>query len=119
GLLFGKPANRGAAPNHGIVVLDFSGARAGDQSSEGSASDAGKWKIDDIRVTKEVIEKRFNSFQRVGSPELEKHYSHPPYCIHHPSRSLRKQAMLLKIGRVRQMGREEKIVQPLSLNYKI
>jgi hypothetical protein len=110
GLLLGEAPNRGSASYNRVMMLNFSGTGAGNEFRQRSASDAGEWKIDNIGVAKQVIQEGLNRLQRVGSAKLEKHYSHTPYFIYHPPRSLGKQAMLLKLGRVRQMGRYYEVV---------
>ncbi len=55
-------------------MLNFLGTRAGDQSGQGPAADAGEREIDNIGIAEQVEKKRLNGIQRVGSAELEQDY---------------------------------------------
>jgi hypothetical protein len=59
-------------------MLNLAGAGGRDQLGQGLAPDAGKREINDIGVAKEVVQKRFDRFQRVGSTELKENYPHTP-----------------------------------------
>lgn len=89
-LAFSEPPYRRTAPDHGIVVFNFSGAGGGDQFGERTAPDAGEREVDDVRVAKQVIKKRLDGFQRVGSSELEQNYPQTPLGLRHPHRFPRK-----------------------------
>ena len=71
GLAFGIAADGRASADHRIMVPHFVGTGAGDQFGEGLAADASKREINDIRVAEEIVKKRLDGFQCVGSAELE------------------------------------------------
>ena len=71
-------------------MLDLLGARAGDQFGERTAPDAGEGKVNDVGIAKQVIKKRLDGLQRVGSSELEQNYPQTPLGLRHPHRFPRK-----------------------------
>src|SRR5262249_7029650 len=75
-LLLGETPYGRSAADDGVMVLNFSRARSGNQLGERLAPDAGKAKINDIGVTKEVVKERLNGFQPVGPTKLEQNYPH-------------------------------------------
>ena len=89
-LLLGEFPNWRAAPNDGVMMLHFLGARTGDELGQWLASDPSEGKVNNIWIAEKVVEKRFDCLQRFGSTELEKHYSHTPHCLTHPPWSLKK-----------------------------
>src|SRR6476659_9940475 len=72
------------------MMSDFFGAGGGDQLGERAAPDAGEREVNDIRVAKQVIKKRLDGFQRVGSSKLEQNYPQTPLGLRHPHRFPRK-----------------------------
>src|ERR1700730_2104528 len=72
-----------ASSNGGVVVLYLACACGGNQFGQGFPSDAGEREVNDIGVAEEVVQKRFNRFQRVGSTELKENYPHTPCCARH------------------------------------
>ncbi len=67
-----------ASADGGVVMLHLAGARGRDQLGQGFPPDAGKREVNDVGVAEEVIQKRFDRFQRVGSTELKENYPHTP-----------------------------------------
>ena len=72
------------------MMFYFFGAGGGDQLGERAAPDAGEREVNDIRVAKQVIKKRLDGFQRVGSSKLEQNYPQTPLGLRHPHRFPRK-----------------------------
>ncbi len=85
-LTFRKAPDGRAAPDYRIMVLDFFSAGGGDQLGERTAPDAGEREVNDVRVAKQVIKKRLDGFQRVGSAQLEQNYPQTPLGLRHPHR---------------------------------
>src|SRR5271165_361042 len=82
-LLFGVPPDRRASANSGVVMLHLARARSRNQLGQRFAPDAGEREVDNIGVAEQVIQKRFDRFQRVGSAELKENYPHTPWCARH------------------------------------
>src|SRR5258708_14503558 len=82
-LPFRMPPDRRASADGGIVMLDLTCAGGRDELGQGFTPDAGKREVDDVGVAEEVIQKRFDRFQRVGSTELKENYPHTPCCARH------------------------------------
>ena len=59
-------------------MLHLARARGRNQLGQGFTADAGKREVDDIGIAEEVVQKRFDRFQRVGSTELKENYPHTP-----------------------------------------
>src|SRR5579859_8087923 len=74
-------------------MLDFARARGRNYFGESFTPDAGEGKVDNVGVAEEVVKKRFDRFQRVGSTELKENYPHTPCCARHFPRIPRTQAM--------------------------
>src|SRR5689334_19166736 len=77
-LLVGESPDRGSAPDHRIMMLDFTSPGGRNQLSEGFAADAGEGKVDNIGIAEKVVKKRLNRLQRVRSAKLEENYAHLP-----------------------------------------
>src|SRR5205823_1088271 len=90
------------------MMLNFFGARAGNQLGQGLTAEAGEREVDDIGIAKKIKKERFDSVQRVGAPELEQNYTYSPYWVHHPQGFLAEQSILLKIEKVGQRGDVER-----------
>jgi hypothetical protein len=60
------------------MMVDFFGARGGNQLRQRASPDAGEREIDDIGIAKEVEKKGLNGIQRIGSSELEQDYPQTP-----------------------------------------
>ena len=71
------PDGRAAADGR-VVVLHLARAGGRDELGQGLASDAGKREVNNVGVAEEVVQKRFDRFQRVGSTELKENYPHTP-----------------------------------------
>src|SRR5207245_10222183 len=78
GLTLGEAPDGRAAANHGIVVLNFFGTRAGNQFSERAATDASEREVDDVGIAEHIKKKRLDGFQRMGTIELAQNYPHTP-----------------------------------------
>src|SRR3984885_10648321 len=75
--------NRGSSPNGRVVMLHFACASGRDQFGQRFSPEAGEGKVNNIGVAKEVVQKRFDCFQLVGSTELKENYPHTPCCARH------------------------------------
>src|SRR4029077_2160733 len=102
GLLFGKPADGRASADDRIMMLNFFGARAGNQLRQRLSAQAGEREVDDIGIAKKIKKERFDCVQRVGAAELEQNYTYSPCWVHHPQSFLAEQRILLKIEKVGQ-----------------
>jgi hypothetical protein len=73
------------------MVLNFSGAGAGNQLGERSSANAGKWKVNDIGIAKQIKKKWLDCFQRVRSAKLEEHHTYTPCWVSHSPGFLKKE----------------------------
>jgi hypothetical protein len=53
------------------MMLHFARAGGGNQFSQCFTADTGEGKVNDVGVAEEIVKKRFDRFQAVGSAELE------------------------------------------------
>ena len=60
-----------SAPDDSIVMLHLARTGSRNQFGEGFPPDSGKREVDNVGIAEEVIKKRFDRFQLVGSPELK------------------------------------------------
>jgi len=65
------------------MMLDLSGACAGDQLGQRSTADASEWEVNNIGVTKQIEKERLDGLQRVGPAQLEQNYAYAPCCVSH------------------------------------
>ena len=65
------------------MVLNFSGAGAGDQLGQRPSANAGKWEVDDVGITKQIKKEWLDCFQRVRSAKLEEHHTYTPCWVSH------------------------------------
>src|SRR5436190_23493249 len=86
------------------MMLNFVGARAGNQLRQRLAAEAGEREVDDIGIAKKIKKERFDCVQRVGAAELEQNYAYSPCWVHHPPGFLAEQSIVLKIEKVGQRG---------------
>src|ERR1039457_2840855 len=75
------------------MVLHLARARSRNQFGQRLTAYAGKREVNNIGVAKEVIQKRFDRFQRVGSTELKENYPHTPCCARHFPQNPQNEAM--------------------------
>ena len=74
-LPLGKLTDGRLPADAGVVLLHLAGASRGNQLGQHGAGQAGKGKIDDIRIEKQVIEEGFDGRQRVRSAQLEQNHA--------------------------------------------
>ena len=72
------PPDGRTATDRRVVMLDFACPRSRDQLGQRFTPDAGQREINNVGIAKEVVKKRLNRFQRVGSTELKENYPHTP-----------------------------------------
>ena len=70
-LLLGEPADGRASANHCIVMVHLLGPRDRDQLSQRLAPQLGKRKINNVRIAKQVEQKRFDRLQRFRPAQLK------------------------------------------------
>ena len=83
------PPDGRASADGGVVMLHFARARGRNQFGQGFTPDAREREVDDVGVAEEIVKKRFDRFQRVGSTELKENYPHTPCCARHFPRNPR------------------------------
>src|SRR5579862_1257452 len=86
-------ADRRASTDGRIVMLYFSSTGRRNKLCQRLTTDASERKVNNVGVAEEVVKKRFDRFQRVGSTELKENYPHTPCCARHFPRIPRTQAM--------------------------
>src|SRR5579863_6464338 len=86
-LPFGIRPDRRPYANGCVVVLDHPRASPCNQLCKRLGAKAGKREVNDIGIAEEVIKKRLDRFQRVGSAELKENYPYTPCCARHSPES--------------------------------
>jgi len=81
----------------------FSAAGSSYELGQGFAPDAGKRKINNVRIAKQVVKKRLDRVQGVWASKLEQDYAYTPRLRNHfPHRTRERLAMLLNNRAARQ-----------------
>ena len=76
GLPPGKLQNRRAAADLGIVMPHVPCAGGRNQARQGLPCNAREGKVDDVGIGEEIVEKRFDGFERIRSAKLEENDSY-------------------------------------------
>src|SRR6202047_2624141 len=85
-LSFGEPPNGRGAADGRVMMLNFARPGSGNQLCKGFAPDAGKGKINNVRITEEVIKERLYRSQRIWPAQLKQNYPHTARCLRHSCR---------------------------------
>src|SRR5579859_76463 len=94
------------------MVLHFAGAGRRNQLGKRLPANAGERKVNNVGVAEQVVKKRFDRFQRVGSAELKENYPHTRWLTRHFPQNPQNAGRLLRTKLVSQWEGIGKVLVP-------